>query len=138
MPRPSLIRTPSFVPENRSSQPTSTSRYDPNREAQLAQLLSSGQGQATNWGTLIGNLAKQFVGQRGLKQQGEYRRQEEAQAKMETEAKGLQERKSLAALLNKVTGIDVSPDEAGLLGENSPILGELMKRSRPADPKPSD
>ena len=138
MPRwPSFIRTPSFVPENRSGQEERTSRYDPNREAQLARLLSSGQGQAQNWGTLIGNLAKQFVGQRGLKQQGEYRRQEEAQVKMEQEAQGLQERESLAALMNKA-GIDVGADQAGLLAKNPSIMAEFFKRSRPMDPKSPD
>ena len=53
MPRsPSFIRTPSFVPENRSGQEERTSRYDPNREAQLARLLSSGQGSGSELGNV--------------------------------------------------------------------------------------
>ena len=36
----------------------------------LAQLLSSGMGGANDWGQMIGNLAKVFVGNRGLKKAG--------------------------------------------------------------------
>ena len=68
----------------------------------LAQLLSSGMGGSNDWGQMIGNLAKVFVGSRGLKKQGRLRMEEQEQASMAQEQKALQGSSStLAQLLSE-------------------------------------
>ena len=70
--------------------------YDPNREALFAQLLSSGAAPTNNndiGQRTIGGLAKFFVGQRGLKKQGQARDIEmEQQAEMEAAQQAEQRR----------------------------------------------
>ena len=72
--------------------------YDPNREALFAQLLSSGSAPTNHndIGGAIGNLAKFFVGQRGLKKQGQARDIEmEQQAGMEADQQAQKVKPSL-------------------------------------------
>ena len=65
--------------------------YDPNREALFAQLLSSGSSPTNDVGSAIGNLAKMFVGQRGLRKQGQARDIEmDQQAAMDAETQAQQ------------------------------------------------
>ena len=109
--------------------------YDPNREALFAQLLSSGSAPTNNndIGGAIGNLAKFFVGQRGLKKQGQARDIEmEQQAGMEA-AQQAQQSEALARLLSGLN-IDVDSAEAGILQENPNIMSEVMQRTRPQEP----
>ena len=110
------------------------SRYNPNREAMLAQLLSSGMGGSNDWGQMIGNLAKVFVGNRGLKKQGRLRMEEQEQSRMAEQQQKQQGRESLAQLLSGL-GINVDAEGAGVLGDNSSVLSEVLQRSRPQDPK---
>ena len=71
--------------------PGPSKSYDPQREALFAQLLSSGSGQTNDVGSAIGDLAKFFVGARGLKKQGKARDIEmEQQAAMEAEEQARQ------------------------------------------------
>ena len=101
------------------------SRYNPNREAMFAQLLSSGSGGANDWGQMIGNLAKVFVGSRGLKKQGRLRMEEQEQSRMAEQQQKQQGRESLAQLLSGL-GINVDPAGAGVLGDNSKICLERV------------
>ena len=90
--------------------------YDPNREALFAQMLASGSAPTNNndIGGAIGNLAKFFVGQRGLKKQGQAREiAMDEQAEMEA-AQQAQQSEAMARLLSGL-GIDVDSAEAGIL-----------------------
>ena len=108
--------------------------YDPNREALFAQLLSSGSGQPRSVGSAIGDLAKFFVGQRGLKKQGQARDIEmEQQAGMEADQQA-QQSEALARLMGGL-GIDVDSADAGILQQNPNIMSEVMQRTRPQEPK---
>ena len=108
--------------------------YDPNREALFAQLLSSGSGQPRSMGSAIGDIAKFFVGSRGLKKQGQARDIEMGeQAAMEAD-KQAQQSEALARLMSGL-GIDVDSAEAGILQQNPNIMGEVMQRTRPEKPK---
>ena len=124
--------TPPFVPLD--PQQGNKKRYNPNREAMLAQLLSSGMGGSNDWGQMIGNLAKVFVGSRGLKKQGRLRMEEQEQSRMAEQQQKQQGRESLAQLLSGM-GINVDAAGAGVLSQNSPVMGELLQRSRPQEPK---
>ena len=100
----------------------------------LAQLLSSGMGGSNDWGQMIGNLAKVFVGSRGLKKQGRLRMEEQEQAKMAQEQKALQGRESLAQLLSGM-GINVDAAGAGVLGDNSSVMSRVIAEKQAAGAK---
>ena len=102
--------------------------YDPNREALFAQLLSSGSGQPRSMGSAIGDIAKFFVGSRGLKKQGQARDIEMGeQAAMEEE----QQARQSQALAETLAGWGINP---GLPQGN--VRDEAIYRSRPQEAKP--
>ena len=106
--------------------------YDPNREALFAQLLSSGMAPTNDVGSAIGNLAQMFVGQRGLRKQGQARDIEmDQQAGMEAEEQARQS-EALAQTMADM-GIEGDPN---VLSGNPDLLGEAMRRSRPQEPTP--
>ena len=106
--------------------------YDPTREALFAQLLSSGSGQPRSVGSAIGDLAKFFVGSRGLKKQGQARDIEMSeQAAMEAEEQARQSQ----ALAETLAGMGIEGDP-GVLQQNPNIMTEAMRRSRPQEPTP--
>ena len=81
-------------------------------------------------GSAIGNLAKFFVGSRGLKKQGKARNIEMGeQAEMEAE----QQARQSQALAETLAGWGINPD----LPQDSPVFGEAMRRSRPPAPTPA-
>ena len=100
--------------------------YDPNREALFAQMLASGSAPTNDIGGAIGNLAKFFVGQRGLKKQGQAYEEKKT---LESE----QLSQALAGL-----GLDIDPEATGTLMQNPVLLGESLRRSRPKDKKEKD
>ena len=96
----------------------------------LAQLLSSGMGGGSqNWGQVIGNLAKQFVGQRGLKQQGRLRMEEQEQASMEQEQQKKQQYGTLAQLM----GGDFDHSAIEALSQNPKIAAQIFGRRNTKD-----
>ena len=102
--------------------------YDPNREALFAQLLSSGSGPTNDIGSAIGDLAKFFVGSRGLKKQGQARKIEmDEQAAMEAEEQARRDQ----AMAETLADWGVNPD----LPQDSPVFEEAMRRSRPQSSK---
>ena len=104
--------------------------YDSTREALFAQLLSSGSGPTNDVGSAIGNLAKFFVGQRGLKKQGQARDIEmDQQAAMEAE----QQARQSQALAETMAGMGIEGDP-GALQRNPNLMAEAMRRSRPQEP----
>ena len=101
--------------------------YDPTREALFAQLLSSGSGQPRSVGSAIGDLAKFFVGSRGLKKQGQARDIEMGeQAAMEAE----QQARKDQALAEQLAEWGVNP---GL--PQGKVRDEAILRSRPQEPQ---
>ena len=106
--------------------------YDPNREALFAQMLASGSAPTNDVGSAIGNLAKFFVGQRGLKKQGQARDIEmDQQAAMEAEEQARQSE----ALARTMAGMGIEGDP-GALQRNPNMMTEAMRRSRPQEPTP--
>ena len=110
--------------------------YNPDREALFAQMLASGSAPTNNndIGGAIGNLAKFFVGQRGLKKQGQARDIAMDQQEQMEAAQQAQKSEAFARLLSGL-GIDVDSAEAGILQENPNVMGEVMQRTRPQEPK---
>ena len=83
-------------------------RYDPNREAMFAQLLSQGMGPSNSAGSTIGNLARMFAGQRGMASQGRARQNEQEEAQRQQEAQQEAQRASLAKVMSGL-GVDADP-----------------------------
>ena len=107
--------------------------YNPDREALFAQLLSSGSGPTNDVGSAIGNLAKLFVGQRGLKKQGQARDIEmDQQAAMEADEQARNDQ----ALAQTMADMGIEGDP-GTLGRNPNLMAEAMRRSRPPAPTPA-
>ena len=112
--------------------PGPSASYDPNREALFAELLSSGVAPTNDMGSAIGNLAKMFVGQRGLSKQGQARDIEmEERAGMEAEEQARQSQ----ALAETMAGMGIEGDP-NVLSQNPDLMGEAMRRSRPQEPTP--
>ena len=121
--------------------------YDPNREALLAQLLSSGMAPANNLGSTLGNLAKVFVGNRGLKQQGQYRRQEQMQAeemkraeeerasKMKIEQGQANQATFRQAILDREAGNSLSPAAVDFFGKTPGAFKVFQSMKPDAPPK---
>ena len=115
--------------------PDPAKSYDPNREALFAQLLSSGSGQPRSMGSAIGDIAKFFVGSRGLKKQGQARDIEMGeQAEMEADQQA-QQSEDLARLFGGA-GLNVDGATADALRANPNVANELMRQARPQEAKP--
>ena len=113
-------------------QPTAAKKYDPKREAMFAQLLARGQAPAQDIGTVIGNLAQQFVGQRGLAKQGQAQQMELEKSEMEQQEQKAAKEAQLAQYLAE-KGIDPAAlQNPSILGHE---LGQLIPQE-PAAPKP--
>ena len=106
--------------------------YNPDREALFAQLLSSGSGPTNDVGSAIGNLAKLFVGQRGLRKQSKARDIEmDQQAAMEAEQQAQRDQ----ALAETMAGMGIEGDP-GALTRNPDLMRAAIEASRPPEAKP--
>ena len=115
-------------------QPTPAKKYDPKREAMFAQLLARGQAPAQDIGTVIGNLAQQFVGQRGLAKQGKAQQMELDQSEMEKEQEKAQKMEALARVYAGL-GIEADTSAVDALSNNPGLQAEFLQRSRPQEPE---
>ena len=113
--------------------PGPSASYDPNREALFAELLSSGVAPTNDMGSAIGNLAKMFVGQRGLSKQGQARDIEMDQQRRDGSCRAKRGRSQALAQTMAGMGIEGDPN---VLSQNPDLLGEAMRRSRPREPTP--
>ena len=110
--------------------------YDPNREALFAQLLSSGSGQTNDLGSAIGNLAKFFVGSRGLKKQGQgprYRRWT-SRPRWKKNSKRRQSQALRPCAMAGVLGIEGDPSDTGVFEQNPNLMqrGHSDRANRPS------
>ena len=108
--------------------PGPSKSYDPNREALFAELLSSGVAPTNDMGTAIGNLAKMFVGQRGLSKQGQAR---DIQMDQQAEMEAAEQARKDQALAEQLAEWGVNPNLP-----DSKVRDEAMRRSRPQEPTP--
>ena len=108
--------------------PGAADSYSPRKEQMLASLLSS-QAPNDGWGNVIGNLAKTFVGLRGLKSQ-----EKAGEAQYEQQQSGLAEALSgIGQSLNLPQGTDLGALSQSPLGGQ--LLGELIEQGRPQAPE---
>ena len=116
-------------------------QYNPNREAQFAQLLAQGQAGFNNdWGQAIGNLARVLSGTIGLKRQGKAREAQQQQMMEQQQAAEQEEASRLAQILSGYGGgAPVDPEFAPLIIDNPAFTKEFLDRTRPQAPQaPAD
>ena len=106
-------------------------RYDPNREAMFAQLLSQGMGPSNSAGSTIGNLARMFAGTRGMANQGRARQNEQEELQRQQESQQEAQRASLAQVMSGL-GVNAEPGAAQTLAQNPALLGEMFSQNRVA------
>ena len=116
---------------NKLFNPGPAKSYDPNREALFAQLLASGVAPTNDVGSAIGNLAQMFVGQRGLKKQGQaYKSEMDQQAAMEAENQARQSQ----ALAATMAGLGIEGDP-NVLTQNPALMAEAIAQGQPPAPQ---